>query len=99
MHGGHADTVRLLLERGARVDAKDEKFDGTPLGWAWYAWGNSPRMAERGHYYEVVALLVRAGATLDAGWFEEDDEERRRAGQKLLFDSRMQAALRGEMPH
>ena len=96
-YGGHADTVQLLLERGVRVDARDESFDGTPLGWALYAWGNSPRMAERGHYYEVVALLVRAGATLDAGWFEEDDEERRRAARKVRSDSRMQAALRGEV--
>jgi ankyrin repeat protein len=95
--GGHASTVKLLLERGAPVDAKDQSFDGTPLGWALYAWGNSSVRAERGHYYEVVALLVRAGAKLDSPWFEEDDEERRRAVQKLRADSRMQAALRHEM--
>jgi ankyrin repeat protein len=95
--GGHASTVKLLLERGAPVDAKDESFDGTPFGWALYAWGNSSVTAERGHYYEVVALLVRAGAKLDSSWFEGDDEERRRAIQKLRADSRMQAALRHEM--
>jgi ankyrin repeat protein len=96
-YGGHASTVKLLLERGAPVDTRDESFDGTPLGWALYAWGNSSVMAERGHYYEVVALLVRAGAKLDLPWFEEDDEERRRAVRKLRADSRMQAALRHEM--
>jgi ankyrin repeat protein len=95
--GGHPSTVKLLLERGAPVEAKDDSFDGTPLGWALYAWGNSSVLAERGHYYEVVALLVRAGAKLDSPWFEEDDEERRRAVQKLRADSRMQAALRLEM--
>ena len=42
-------------------------------------------------------MLVRAGAKLDSPWFEEDDEERRRAVQKLRADSRMQAALRHEM--
>jgi ankyrin repeat protein len=93
-YGGHAKTVKLLLERGALVDAKDESFDGTPLGWTLYAWGNS---SERGHYYEVVALLVRAGAKLDSPWFEVDDEERRRTVQTLRADSRMQAALRGEI--
>jgi ankyrin repeat protein len=92
-YGGHANTVKLLLERGAPVDAKDESFDGTALGWALYAWGGSPDMVERGHYYETVALLVRAGAKLDTSWFE-NDEERRRVGQKLRSDSRMQAALR-----
>jgi ankyrin repeat protein len=97
-YGGHANTVKLLVERGAPVDAKDESFEGTPLGWALYAWGNSPGRAERGHYYEVVAQLVRAGAIFDSTWFEGDDEERRRAAQKLRSDSRMQAALCDEMP-
>jgi ankyrin repeat protein len=95
--GGHATTVKLLLKRGAPVEAKDESFGGTPLGWALYGWGNSSVMAQRGHYYEVVALLVRAGAKLDSPWFEVDDEERRRTIQKLRADSRMQAALRGEI--
>jgi len=30
-------------------------------------------------------------------WFEADDEERRRAIQKVRADSRMEAALRGAM--
>ncbi|MBV8807443.1 MAG: ankyrin repeat domain-containing protein [Acidobacteriaceae bacterium] len=95
--GGHANTVKLLLERGSPVNAKDGSFDGTPLDWALYAWGNSPGRIERGHYYEVVALLVRAGAKLDSRWFEEGDEERCHAVQKVRSDSRMQASLRGEM--
>jgi ankyrin repeat protein len=96
-YGGHANTVELLLDRGAPIDAKDENFDGTPLAWALYSWGNSPGMAKRGQYYEVVALLVRAGAKLDSSWFEEDDEERLLAVQKVRSDSRMQGALRGEI--
>lgn len=31
-----ADVVRLLVERGARLDLKDTLFDGTPLDWAVY---------------------------------------------------------------
>src|SRR5262249_18962005 len=78
-YGGHVDTVKLLLQHGATVDTKDESYGGTPLGWALYAWGNSTeREAERGSYYEVVALLVRAGAKLDPQWYV-DDEDRRRA--------------------
>lgn len=94
-YGGHADTVKLLLKRGAPVDAKDESYGGTPLGWALYCWGNSPVRAERGHYYEAVALLIRAGAKLDPQWYE-DDEDRRRAVKKMQSDPKMLAALRGE---
>lgn len=34
--GSHADVVRLLVERGARLDIRDQVFDGTPRGWAEY---------------------------------------------------------------
>jgi len=94
---GHADIVRLLLERGAPVDAKDARHDGTPLGWALYAWGTSPDRAERRGYYEAVALLARAGAKLDPQWYEED-LDRLRTAKKIQSDARMLAALRGQMP-
>lgn len=95
---GQLDTAKLLLQRGARVEAKDNSFGGTPLDWALYAWGNSTerKRAERS-YYEVVALLVRAGARLDAQWYEGDEERRRTAG-RMRSDSRMLAALRCQMP-
>jgi ankyrin repeat protein len=32
--GGHQDVVRLLVERGARLDIEDTIWNGTPLGWA-----------------------------------------------------------------
>lgn len=32
--GGHRETVRLLAERGADINARDSKFGGTPAGWA-----------------------------------------------------------------
>ncbi len=31
---GHEAVVRLLVERGARLDIKDRVYQGTPLGWA-----------------------------------------------------------------
>jgi ankyrin repeat protein len=34
--GKHEDVVRLLIERGARLDIKDTVYQGTPLGWAIY---------------------------------------------------------------
>jgi ankyrin repeat protein len=33
---GHLDVVRLLVERGARLDIRDTIYQGTPLGWAQY---------------------------------------------------------------
>jgi ankyrin repeat protein len=96
-YGGHADTVKLLLEYGAPVNATDESFGGTPLEWALYQWGNSPRSAERGSYYETVALLARSGAKLHDAWFQEDDQERQAAVLKLRSDPQMRAALRGEI--
>jgi ankyrin repeat protein len=34
---GHEDIVRLLVERGARLDIKDILWQATPAGWAHYA--------------------------------------------------------------
>jgi ankyrin repeat protein len=34
--GGHEAVVRLLVERGARLDVKDTIYQSTPLGWAAY---------------------------------------------------------------
>lgn len=36
---GHDAVVRLLVERGARLDIKDTIYQGTPLGWAIYGGG------------------------------------------------------------
>ena len=87
------ETVTLLLEHGALVDVIDERYHGTPLEWALYGWGGSP--TERPSYYEVVAILARAGAKPDPEWFA-DDEDRLRAAARLRSDPRMQAALRGD---
>ena len=96
-YGGHVDIVKLLLQQGAAIDVKDETYGGTPLGWTLYAWGNSTEgEAARGRYYEVVVLLVQAGAKLDPQWYEEN-EDRVRAAKQMRSDPRMMAALRGEI--
>ncbi len=87
-YGGHVNIVKLLLERKAPIDVKDEPFNGTPLGWALYAWGNPPPEVKNGRYYEVVGLLVAAGATVDPQTFTDD---------RVRVDPRMLAALRGEV--
>jgi len=85
--------VKLLLERKAPVEIKDQTYGGTPLGWALYAWGTRPDGMRHESYYAVVAQLVSAGAVLDP-WLE-DDENRRVVAQKMRGDPRMLAALRG----
>jgi len=83
-YGGHGAIVRLLLDRGAPVDVKDERFDQTPLGWALYGWAEPGREA-RDRYYDVVARLVGAGATVEPAWL---------ARENVGADPRMLAALR-----
>jgi ankyrin repeat protein len=90
-YGGHADVVRLLLEHKAPVNIKEESYGGTPLGWALYGWGESPK---RGRYYEVVALLVAAGAKEEAQWLA-DPNRGMPLTAKIQADRRMLAALRG----
>ncbi|MGH8701261.1 MAG: ankyrin repeat domain-containing protein, partial [Burkholderiales bacterium] len=40
---GHLDVVKLLVDRGARLDIKDSIYRGTPLGWAKYC--DQPKIA------------------------------------------------------
>jgi hypothetical protein len=45
--GGHEAVVRLLVERGARLNIRDAIWRGTPLGWALHGGGTpNARMAE-----------------------------------------------------
>jgi len=41
---GHLDVVKLLVDRGARLDIKDTIHHGTPLGWAKYC--DKPQIAD-----------------------------------------------------
>jgi ankyrin repeat protein len=91
----HVEIVRLLLERSASVDAVDQSHHGTPLEWAIFAWSNAGQ-SKRLDYYKVVAMLARAGATLDPKWYEMV-KNRQNAAKKLQSDPRMLAALSGQL--
>ena len=63
---GHVEVVRLLLERGAKVNVKDTFYGATPLSWA-----ISPAQGRTPAHDEVVRLLVASGADgLAAGAFQ-----------------------------
>jgi ankyrin repeat protein len=87
-YGGHADTVKVLLKRRPALDVRDGTFSGTPLDWALHGWrerrGGDP--ARREPFYEIVALLVAAGAPVESVWMPEDHEK---------ADPRMFAILTG----
>jgi hypothetical protein len=91
-YGGHAETVNVLLEWRASVNARDDTYAGTALGWALYAWGGGMPHAVSSRYYEVVRLLVHAGATLDEAWLAEADRGFPLA-QKIREDAGMRTAL------
>jgi ankyrin repeat protein len=63
---GNADTVRLLLEHGAELDARDANFQGTPLGFATVSSGE--HRGTRRDWVETVRLLLDAGADPTGVW-------------------------------
>jgi hypothetical protein len=80
----------------APVDVKDETFEGTPLGWALYAWaGGGPHAGDR-RYYDVVVLLVAAGATVAEEWLNEDKRGVPIA-KNIRRDTAMREALGGRL--
>jgi hypothetical protein len=56
--GGHLDTVKLLLKRGASLEAKNQ-YGGTALGQAHWCVANSDPAID---YASIVKLLIDAGA-------------------------------------
>jgi ankyrin repeat protein len=72
---GRPATVRLLIERGAEVDALDSRFDATPLAFATV--GSGERPASAGDWVETARILLDAGASPQGVWIsgKEPSEE------------------------
>jgi ankyrin repeat protein len=58
---GNAEMARLLLARGAPLEAKESGFDGTPIDWAIYGSQHGWR-CDTGDYAGTVHELLSAGA-------------------------------------
>lgn len=63
---GNADVVQLLLDAGAEVDARDSRFDATPLAYATV--GSREQDGEPGDWIRTVRLLIDAGASREGVW-------------------------------
>jgi ankyrin repeat protein len=61
---GHVEIVRMLIERGAPVNAKDAIFQTSPLAWAAHGSANW-LYAKEENYLEIVKLLLETGAERD----------------------------------
>jgi hypothetical protein len=59
---GHLDVVRVLLERGADPNVKDTFYGATPMSWA-----SSPAQTRKPEHATIVGLLLKAGASGQAG--------------------------------
>jgi ankyrin repeat protein len=63
---GNAEVARLLIDAGADLDARDARFDGTPLAYATV--GSGEQAGRPGNWAETVRLLIDAGAARDEAW-------------------------------
>jgi ankyrin repeat protein len=84
--GGEVAVVKLLVEKGAPVEARDRRFVNTPLAWAIYGWRETSGTDERRPYEEIAAFLVAAGAAVRPKWLVDES---------VSGNSRMLAALSG----
>ena len=83
----HPAVAQLLLERGATVNLRDKRYRSTPLDWMLFEWAKAEGQ-ERERGYELVALLVAAGATVHIPWLEGNTAE------QAQQDPRMREILR-----
>ena len=64
-YNGSPETVRLLLDRGADIEARDTTWNDTPLGWALVGSGERPRTNKAADWIETVRTLLEHGASTD----------------------------------
>lgn len=67
---GRAETVKLLIDRGAELDACDANFEATPLAFATVGSGERPN--HDGDWAATVRVLLEAGAAKTDVWLTGD---------------------------
>jgi hypothetical protein len=72
-YAGSAEVVRLLLERGADLEARDATWHSTPVVWAKVGSGERPRHNPHPDWPTTVRTLIEAGASLADITLSPDD--------------------------
>jgi ankyrin repeat protein len=82
-YAGNAEAVRLLLDAGAEVDARDTRFDARPLAFATV--GSGEQAGQRGDWIEVIRMLVDAGSSPHGAWIAGKPPSDEVAGLLLTY--------------
>ena len=85
---GAADTVALLLDHGAELDARDTRWQSQPLEWALIGSGEAPESAPAPDWVRTVTLLLDAGAWPDGITVNPDGPKQPSAAVLELLRSR-----------
>ena len=72
-YSGSASTARLLIDRGADIEARDTHWDSSPLDWAVVGSGERPVTNPRPNWVATVRLLIEAGASTQDITLSPDD--------------------------
>jgi ankyrin repeat protein len=91
-YSGDADTVELLLRRGADVEARDTTWNSTPLDWAAVGSGERPTNAREPDWPKAVRILLEHGASTDTIMLEPDDPKPPSADVAALLRSHIDGA-------
>ena len=72
-YSGSAEAVRLLLDRGADMEARDTTWDDTPLGWAIVGSGERPKTNPDPNWIATTQTLIEARASTVGVTLSPDD--------------------------